>query len=157
MAGERYTQAAKTALLNQVTANLASELRNVETAQGLGASSIPDPSRFTSSRSKADNSPRLVRVFAEGGEFIDQRNGLFAADCSVMFSYSSDADLEAAETLLEQYLDAIARVIEADETLGGNVVTSILTDTAMGVFDDDRSATKHVVMQGVEVHVQTLP
>ena len=153
MAGEQYTDLAVLKLAEYVDANLPAKLRAVETAQGLTADSLTDPVEVIKHRVPFDNRSPLVEVYDDGWDFVDQNNRLLAVDCTVTVSFMGDADIGAGEAFMRRYMTALINTLTADPTLGGSVVSAILTDGSPAISRGDSAATRYVYAQGVEVHV----
>lgn len=154
MPGERYVDKAVEKLAAFIAANLPTQLRAVETAQSLAASSLEDPVAVLNHRAPFDNRSPLVEVFEERWDFVDLNNKILAADLTVAFTFIGGPDLGEGEKTLRRYATALIDCITANPTLGGEVIVAMLTDGSSAVGRGDNSSTKFVFTQGVEVHVK---
>lgn len=153
MAGEQYVDKAVVKLKDFIESNLPTQLRAVESAQSLTASSLTDPVEVIGNRAPFDNRSPLVEVYDENWDFIDLNNKIISVDCTVTVSFISDADIGAGELFMRRYVTAVINTIMADPTLGGQVVAAILTDGSPAISRGDNALTRFVYAQGVEVHV----
>lgn len=155
MAGERYVERAVARLASYIESNLATELRAIETAQGLASGAIRDPVAYVPGRVPNDNRP-IVEVYETSWNHLDHAQQLMSVSCEVLVTHLGDADVLAGQLTLRRYATALADIIHDDPTLGGTVAVAILLDGESDMVRGDASATRHILVQGVEIHVQEI-
>ena len=154
----RYTERAVDALHTYVSTNYATQLRDVETDQGLDANSLTDPVAYLKFRAPFDNRSPLVQIYEEGWRFEDQRNNLLIVDCAIEIMFHGATDLASGELRMRRYLTALYQTIAVDPLLNDAAVTGALwLDGAAGEIIGDTSATRHIIAQGIQVRVKTSP
>jgi hypothetical protein len=148
--------AALAAAMSDVTNGMVAQLRLIETALGLTASSLTDPVAIVATDVPQDNRTPLVQVYDESWVWVGpHREKVMNVNCTVLVSYASDSDVAAADTIMRRYMVAVAQVIELDSTLGGYVVGAALTDGDSSRSIGDTSSTRHARAQGVLVQVHS--
>lgn len=156
MAGERWTQKAVKSLRDYLAANYATQLRAVETAQGLAANSIPDPVEYIAAKVPKDNRVPLVQCYETRWSWTraaGQRNLLLTVDCEIVLTYASDADLGAGELMLRRYQTALLDCLKADPKLANTVVQCAIADGDSEAIAGDASSTRMLFAQGVVIDV----
>ena len=153
MAGEKYADRAIAELAAWLTAQLPAQLRQVETDQGLTPSSLTDPVAVVKARVPSDNRSPLIEVFEESWDYIDFRQRLLSVDCSIVCSFTHDADISAGELFVRRYLTALLRTLEQDATFGGKVEACIPRDGSSAMIQGAQSETREVFAQGVEIRL----
>ena len=155
-------QPATDALKATMVANLETELRAVETAEGLASGALTDPVAYVKARGVNDNRSPLIQIFADGTDplLAGQRGRRWSAECSLLLWWLGTTDLEANELFAERYSWALIEVLTKNPTLTGLPVTAAIitgVEVAGGGLGsvsgvDDPSATRYVVGIGIEVH-----
>lgn len=146
-----YVQRAKTALLDWFEAQLPTHLAAVETEEGLNAGDLTVPVEYMGRPAVHDNRSPLLQVYAESIDSGELRAGKWVITCPVVLSYSSDADLDAAELFVERYITALIRTVAADPQLGGQAVVTVLDRGEVHHYEGDNSATRHIAVLWFDV------
>lgn len=155
MAGEHHAQKAVKAMAAYIRNGLPAYLRALETEQGLTASSLTDPVAVVEARVPLDNRSPRYEVYVEAGAphpEAGERRKAHVWAMVVAYFYAGDADLEAGEAFLMRQYTALRRLIEADYSLGGAVVTSVPSRVEFEVTRGDNAQSNHEFMWGFEVY-----
>lgn len=155
----KYEQRAVDALHAVFTAGFATQLRAVETDEGLSSGALTDPQAYIRAFVPSDNRTPLIQIYAEGGEPLGDsgnRQNLSMIDCTVVATYGATSDMEAAERFMGRYLTAMIQLVRANPRLGNaaGIIGAWWTDFARTFPIIDQAATRHARGIGVMVHVQ---
>jgi len=153
MANERYAEKAIKLLGAYLTTQFPLEIAAIESEQSLGAGAIEDPVAYVLEEVPNDNRSPLVEIYDTGGDFEDQRNSLFVADCVVAISFASDCDTAAGKKRLQRYQTALTNTIRDNPTLTGGVTQCLLGAISAGVVRGDESTTRFALEQQIEVWI----
>lgn len=120
-----------------VSANFATYLRTVETADGLAAGSLTNPSAYVKARIPGDNRSPLVQIYEEGWEMKNQRNRLYSVECTIVMSRLGDVRVESNEEFIRRYERAMIETIVDNATLGSTVIAAMVLggEAAAGIGD----------------------
>lgn len=158
----QYEEAAIGALVDVLSSSqFTDQLRAVEADRGLTAGSLTDPRAVIDAFVPNDNRSPLVQVYAEGGEIVDQVQGLYACNAVVAVSYTGGTNMVASEQFMRRYLSALINTIRTNPLLRSptlldapQVVGALLGPDDRVIFGDD-SATRHHKGLAVQVRVHT--
>jgi hypothetical protein len=151
----RYSDRAVTALAAYVRAQLPTHLRALETELELTAGAIADPVEVVERMAPEDNRSPLIEVYDAGGSWAasdgyDHR--IWAADCTVALSYTSDADISAGEAFVRRYATAVIRCLLASDNLGSTVIEAVLGGVGAGAHGTSTAAIRHYRTFDVSIH-----
>lgn len=150
-----YVDRAIESLYAQLVAQFETELRTIETEDSLTANSIPDPEQYSKSRVPNWNASPLVQVYdAQWGD-ESSRSGIYNTTAAIILGYRSDADLDAGEKIMRQYITAAIRVIDRDPTLGGTVSQATALAGDSGYTEGDNSAGRMMRLVTVDIITHT--
>lgn len=151
----QFTDAAVDALADYLESNYPAYLRIVETDLGLDSGDLTDPVAYVRADLPFDNRNPRVDVFEDDWDFSEDDKVLILAEvgCSVVWSYSGDAQIEAGELLARRCLTAMVKCIWADRSLGG-VVRSCLFEPGSAGSVTEEGVTRHAFLQPVRILLQ---
>lgn len=153
MANEKYVDRAVKQVAAFIRANLPTQLRQVETDQGLTANSLTDPVEVVEARVPFDTRSPLIEVYEESGVYESFSERLMVVDCSVVCSFTHDANVAAGELFVRRYMTALLRTMEQDATLGGTVNAAIPIDIESAVIRSAPGETTEAFALGVQVRL----
>lgn len=154
----RLLQKAVDSLHATIATGIASQLRTVETDEGLAVGELTDPVEVARARIAKDNRTPLIQVFDENWSFdhaAGQRHRIMTTACSVVLTtLAQDADLDAMELFQRRYVTALIETIAQDPTLGGAAVSAVVRggDSAAMIGDNSASRLAHVLDVEVRTH-----
>lgn len=148
----RFIDLAIDALRDHLEADLPQALRDIETEDGLTAGSLTDPVEVMAARAPADHRSILVQCFEEDWDIVDQRNGVAVVDATVLVLAKGGPDIRVNEKFMRRYMQAVMDVIVGDETLGGKVSSSLVTD-GNSEAEFSGAKTRYASMQGVRIEM----
>tara|TARA_Y100001938_G_scaffold148335_2_gene231710 strand:- start:97 stop:576 length:480 start_codon:yes stop_codon:yes gene_type:complete len=154
----RYVQKAVDSLHTTINGGIATQLRAVETSEGLTSGALTDPEAVVKARMPLDNRTPLIQVFDESWAHdaeAGQRHDMITTFCNVVLTtFSQDTDLEAAELFMRRYITAMIETIATDPTLGGAAMSAVVTggDSAAVIGDKSASRLAHVLEVEVRTH-----
>jgi hypothetical protein len=148
-----YVDHAIDSLHARIQSQLPGELRIIETEDNLGAGSIIDPVQYSKARVPNWNASPLVQVYDL--RFVDEssRSGIYLTTAHVVVTRKCDADLEAGEKMMRQYITGILRIIDRDTTLGNTVMQSTAVTGDASFIEGDNSTTR--MLRSITVDVET--
>lgn len=152
MASE-FLDRAVDAVADLLDSTLAAKLRLVETANGLNSGDLTDPIAIVRGQIPNDNRSPLVQVYEEDWGPVEQRNELWRVGISVIVTYTSSVDLVSGRLFMRRYMAAIKRVFISDPTASGQAVSIVITDGASAAGIGDRSESRLMYLQGLDVDV----
>lgn len=154
----RYVAQAALALKATIATGIVAQLRAVEADMELAANYLPDPVEVIDYPAPHDNRSPLVQVYEDAMRPegpAGQSNGEWTVPCSVVWSFTGDADLARSQTIRRGWFDALMRTVLADVQLGGDAVHAIFRDAALVHFEGDKSTTRHHFMVAWDVTVES--
>lgn len=151
MSGEKFGNKAVGALLDYFESNFTTQLRAVETAESLTANTLTDPVDYIPARLPKDNMVPIVLVYCNSSSELEKEPNLMRHDCEIALHFVGDADVETGQLRERQYETAMLQTLNADRTLGGNVVQAVLQDIDTDASKTADAQTRHAVAMGVEV------
>jgi hypothetical protein len=148
-----YVDHAIDSLHARIQSQLPGELRIIETEDSLAANSIIDPVQYSKARVPNWNASPLIQVYDLRFNDETSRSGIYLTTAAVIVARKCDADLEAGEKMMRQYITALLRIIDRDPTLGNTVsqATAVVGDATYVEGDD--STTK--MLRAITVDVIT--
>jgi hypothetical protein len=149
MAGEKGADKAVAVLKAWMTTHLDTYLRAVETAQSLTVDSLGEPDEYVAGLRDDDNRTSVI-VFVESSKDGDDVD-LQYHNCTVAYRFSSDADIDGGSLKARRITTALCDTVNSDQTLGGDVVSAIVTDRDHAHGKTIDSITRHAVAIGVAI------
>ena len=160
MAGEVLIDKAVRDLAAHVEANLAAELRQVETDQGLPANTLGKWSRivraWVPTTSGGGSGAPEIQIYDEPTEVPSQRHDLIAVNCAVDMVWSSPSNQpEAAEDFGRRWMTALYRCIAGKHPQSSNTGEAFLVRGFDRKSETYESTTRHARSVEVEVRVHS--
>ncbi len=142
---DQYVAKAVKGMQAQLESQLPTEITALETELGLSAGAIVPPVDYVRHRAPQDNRSPLIQVF-DTGPFseIQQQDGIWLVAVMIRFSYVGDANVEANEDRVRDYVTAIMRAVLDDTTLGGEASGANFVGGEPFVLVGDESSTRYV-------------
>lgn len=153
MAGERLCNKAVDLLSDWYENNFQTYLTEVETEESLTVGSLTPPVDYFKGSVPDDTRSPFMVIYADDSETLDHRNNLYEYGCTVELRYASDADIEAAQLKMRQYMSAMVKTIASDRSLSAAVVQAIEENQTVFGQKTGNAAATHTAALDINVMI----
>ncbi len=150
----RWVGRAVEAVASTLEAYLPAQLRIVEAAEELEEGALVDPVEYVRAPIPYESRAPIVEVYADGWEWIDQRNRIMKVVVVVCLHHLGDSDVVAGKATLERYITALVDTLLKHEDADGQVIGFVLDAGQPEFTRGEDNRTRHIAAQRLDVHLQ---